>query len=35
MVAGTWAELLVRLKDYAQSGKLQPYFVPRAHQHAE
>ncbi|MFJ2863022.1 SRPBCC domain-containing protein [Kitasatospora sp. NPDC087314] len=27
MVAGTWAELLVRLKDYAQSGKAQPYFV--------
>ncbi|MFB7619957.1 SRPBCC domain-containing protein [Kitasatospora sp. NPDC056181] len=27
MVAGTWAELLVRLKDYAQSGKVQPYFV--------
>ncbi|MER6301012.1 SRPBCC domain-containing protein [Kitasatospora sp. NPDC001539] len=26
-VAGTWAELLVRLKDYAQSGKVQPYFV--------
>ncbi|MFJ6141100.1 SRPBCC domain-containing protein [Kitasatospora sp. NPDC092286] len=29
MVAGTWAELLVRLKDYAQSGKAQPYFVKR------
>ncbi|MDH6703865.1 uncharacterized protein YndB with AHSA1/START domain [Kitasatospora sp. MAA19] len=27
MVAGTWAELLVRLKDYVQSGKAQPYFV--------
>ncbi|MFF7992445.1 SRPBCC domain-containing protein [Kitasatospora xanthocidica] len=26
-VAGTWAELLVRLKDHAQSGKVQPYFV--------
>ncbi|MFE6049800.1 SRPBCC domain-containing protein [Kitasatospora sp. NPDC056446] len=26
-VAGTWAELLVRFKDYAQSGKAQPYFV--------
>ncbi|MGW6913268.1 SRPBCC family protein [Kitasatospora sp. NPDC054939] len=23
-VAGAWAELLVRLKDYAQSGKVQP-----------
>ncbi|MEU3570109.1 hypothetical protein AB0E96_17040, partial [Kitasatospora sp. NPDC036755] len=31
-VAGTWAELLVRLKDYAQSGKVQPYFVT-AHRH--
>ncbi|MFI2608162.1 SRPBCC domain-containing protein [Kitasatospora sp. NPDC018619] len=31
-VAGTWAELLVRLKDYAQSGKEQPYFVT-AHRH--
>ncbi|WP_395294924.1 SRPBCC domain-containing protein [Kitasatospora hibisci] len=26
-VAGTWAELIVRLKDYVQSGKVQPYFV--------
>ncbi|MFG2819350.1 SRPBCC domain-containing protein [Kitasatospora sp. NPDC048365] len=33
MVAGTWAELLVRLKDYVQSGKVQPYFVPRVHAH--
>ncbi|MFE7592350.1 SRPBCC domain-containing protein [Kitasatospora sp. NPDC057512] len=31
-VAGTWAELLVRLKDYAQSGKVQPYFVT-GHRH--
>ncbi|MET8545832.1 SRPBCC domain-containing protein [Kitasatospora sp. NPDC004799] len=31
-VAGTWAELLVRLKDYAQSGKVQPYFIT-AHRH--
>ncbi|MEU1286545.1 SRPBCC domain-containing protein [Kitasatospora sp. NPDC005856] len=31
-VAGTWAELLVRLKDYAQSGKVQPYFVTE-HRH--
>ncbi|MEV4560393.1 SRPBCC domain-containing protein [Kitasatospora sp. NPDC049285] len=32
-VAGTWAELIVRLKDYAQSGKPQPYFVPTGHPH--
>ncbi|MFE4356946.1 MULTISPECIES: SRPBCC family protein [unclassified Kitasatospora] len=33
-VAGTWAELLVRLKDYAQSGKVQPYFVTGHHHDA-
>lgn len=33
MVAGTWAEVIVRLKDYLQSGKVQPYFVPTAHEH--
>ncbi|MEV6977649.1 SRPBCC domain-containing protein [Kitasatospora sp. NPDC093806] len=34
MVAGTWAQLLVRLKDYAQSGKAQPFFTT-GHRHAE
>ncbi|MBV2152636.1 SRPBCC domain-containing protein [Kitasatospora sp. SUK 42] len=35
MVAGTWAELLVRLKDYAQSGKVQPFFVTTRHHDEE
>ncbi|MFC5663073.1 SRPBCC domain-containing protein [Kitasatospora misakiensis] len=33
-VAGTWAQLLVRLKDYAQSGTAQPLFTPGGHHHA-
>ncbi|RKE20519.1 SRPBCC domain-containing protein [Streptomyces sp. TLI_171] len=31
--AGRWAELVVRLKDYAQSGRPQPLFVPTGHPH--
>ncbi|MFF0297804.1 SRPBCC domain-containing protein [Kitasatospora sp. NPDC004615] len=31
--AGGWAEAIVRLKDYAQSGRPQPLFVPDGHSH--
>ncbi|WP_380278029.1 SRPBCC domain-containing protein [Kitasatospora purpeofusca] len=34
LVAGTWAQLLVRLKDYAQSGRPQPLFTRGGHHHA-
>ncbi len=33
VAAGRWAELVVRLKDYAQSGRPQPLFVPSGHPH--
>ncbi|MFJ1757521.1 SRPBCC domain-containing protein [Kitasatospora sp. NPDC088134] len=32
-VAGRWAELAVRLKDWAQSGRVQPLFVLDGHPH--
>ncbi|MFD8596823.1 SRPBCC domain-containing protein [Kitasatospora sp. NPDC059646] len=31
--AGGWAEAIVRLKDYAQSGRPQPLHVPTGHPH--